>query len=72
MQYYQSRFEGFFNIAYNQESSFFAFYNELLLERIERDLHQAKMYAASYFKRLGPDQKIITPEYLISEMTKTL
>jgi hypothetical protein len=70
MQYYHVAFCKKFNIAPDDESSIFAFYNELLLEGGERDLEKAKTESMDYFQDLGKDETKIIPEFFISQISE--
>ena len=68
LEFSQAAFGNAYNIAFNQDSSLFAFYNELLVEGMKRDISQAELYSLNYFTILGKDQKRLIPEYLIFQM----
>ena len=68
MEFSQAAFGNAYNIAFNEDSSLFAFYNELLVEGMKRDISQAELYSLNYFTILGKDQKRLIPEYLIFQM----
>ena len=71
LTYHRANFANTYDVPYDSKSSLFALYNELLFHGLDDDFDKAQLYAINYFKKLGPDQNRVTPEFLIQQIVDT-
>ncbi len=70
MNYYMSNFCKKFNIDHTKPESVFAFFNELMLARMQKDLEMSQLHINEYFNPAeNLVQNRVTPEYFIKQIS---